>query len=58
MIQQRYRCEGHWDRQLNWHHGHTWPQEAILADLLKMIRQGHSIRVLNPAERRETMGPT
>ena len=27
-----HNCEGHWDPQLNWHPGHTWPEEAILLD--------------------------
>ena len=27
-------CPGYWDRRLNWHEGHVWPQDAILIDLL------------------------
>jgi len=27
-------CPGYWDRRLNWHKGHVWPQDAILIDLL------------------------
>jgi glutathione synthase/RimK-type ligase-like ATP-grasp enzyme len=34
-----YRCEGHWDRELRWHAGHIWPEEAILADVLDQISQ-------------------
>jgi len=34
-----YNCSGYWDSQLNWHKGHTWPQEAILVDLLENISQ-------------------
>jgi len=29
-----YSCPGHWDRKLNRHEGHVWPQDAILTDLL------------------------
>lgn len=29
-----YRCPGHWDRALNWHEGHLWPQYCQLIDLL------------------------
>jgi len=32
-----HNCEGHWDPQLNWHAGHTWPEEAILADLITEV---------------------
>jgi glutathione synthase/RimK-type ligase-like ATP-grasp enzyme len=24
-----YDCPGHWDRDLNWHEGHSWPQQEI-----------------------------
>jgi glutathione synthase/RimK-type ligase-like ATP-grasp enzyme len=38
-----FRCPGHWDENLNWHTGHTWPQFAILQDLLAPgIRQPSS----------------
>ena len=53
-----YRCDGNWNRQLQWCPGHMWPQEAILVDLLKTISQGHSLHVLSSARRRETTGPT
>ena len=32
-------CPGHWDRSLNWHAGHIWPQDAILEDLLATVEQ-------------------
>ena len=32
-----YDCPGHWDDMLNWHPGHTWPQDAILIDLLEAV---------------------
>ena len=28
------KCPGYWDRNLVWHEGHVWPQDAILQDLL------------------------
>lgn len=31
-----YRCSGYWDRELNWHEGHYWPQYCQLQDLLNM----------------------
>ena len=31
-------CPGHWDRDGAWYHGHTWPQDAILEDLLASLR--------------------
>jgi glutathione synthase/RimK-type ligase-like ATP-grasp enzyme len=34
-----YRCAGHWDDQLTWHDGHMWPQDAILLDLLDVVRR-------------------
>lgn len=33
-----YNCHGYWDDQLNWHQGHMWPQDGILADLLNQIK--------------------
>ena len=30
-----YACTGHWDPRMNWHEGHVWPQDAILADILE-----------------------
>jgi len=32
-----YNCPNHWDRQLNWHDGHMWPQDAILEDIVQNI---------------------
>jgi len=37
-----HNCPGHWDHQLNWHPGHTWPQDAILIDLLETIAKRRS----------------
>lgn len=34
------RCLGHWDSELNWHEGHTWPQDAILDDIINSMNQG------------------
>lgn len=33
-----YDCPGYWDRDLNWHEGHFWPQEAQAEDFLNLIR--------------------
>ncbi len=33
-----YDCPGHWDQKLNWHEGHTHPEDAILEDLLGTIK--------------------
>ena len=27
-------CPGHWDRSLNWHDGHMWPEQAHVEDFL------------------------
>jgi glutathione synthase/RimK-type ligase-like ATP-grasp enzyme len=32
-------CPGHWDRDLNWHEGHTWPQDAIFQDFLDVTAE-------------------
>lgn len=34
-----HACEGHWDRQGEWHPGHIWPEETILEDMLAACRQ-------------------
>ena len=34
MAKAVYDCSGHWDSRIEWHEGHLWPQDAILADLL------------------------
>jgi glutathione synthase/RimK-type ligase-like ATP-grasp enzyme len=31
------KCPGHWDRQLNWHSGHMWPQESQVDTFLNTI---------------------
>ena len=33
-----YNCPGHWDRELNWHEGHMFPEDAIITDLLNDIK--------------------
>ncbi|UFS72702.1 hypothetical protein LPW11_11005 [Geomonas sp. RF6] len=32
-----FNCPGHWDRQLNWHEGHMWPEEAQVEDFLAVV---------------------
>ena len=32
-----YDCPGHWDRNLKWHPGQIWPQDAVLEDLLATV---------------------
>jgi glutathione synthase/RimK-type ligase-like ATP-grasp enzyme len=34
------KCPGHWDRDLHWHEGRLWPEEAHVDDYLARIRQG------------------
>ena len=34
-----HACEGYWDHQGAWHPGHTWPEEAILKDILASCHQ-------------------
>lgn len=29
-----FDCPGHWDSKFNFHEGHLWPQDAIIADML------------------------
>ncbi|MBH49893.1 MAG: hypothetical protein CMG69_03975 [Candidatus Marinimicrobia bacterium] len=31
-----YDCPGYWDKNLNWHEGHFWPQYLHLMDLLSL----------------------
>lgn len=33
-----HSCSGYWDRKLNWHEGHIWPQDAILIDMFNDLR--------------------
>lgn len=40
-----YNCTGYWDKELNWHEGHYWPQFCQLSDLL-------GIRNLKSVEKR------
>lgn len=42
-----YSCPGYWDRGLQWHEGHVWPQDAILIDLLNELYpfDQHSIQI-------------
>ena len=32
-----YNCPGHWDKELNWHECHMWPEDAILIDVLNEL---------------------
>jgi glutathione synthase/RimK-type ligase-like ATP-grasp enzyme len=32
------QCPGYWDRDLVWHDGHVWPQDAIAEDFLAEVR--------------------
>jgi len=32
-------CPGYWDKDLNWHEGHIWPQDAIIEDLVSELHQ-------------------
>lgn len=33
-----HRCPGYWDRNLAWHTGHVWPENAHVEDFLKRIQ--------------------
>lgn len=33
-----YDCEGYWDKHLNWHKGHIWPEDAIIEDMINSVR--------------------
>lgn len=33
-----YECPGWWDRDLKWHPGHTWPEEAHVEDFITYIK--------------------
>lgn len=39
-----HQCPGHWDRAMNRHEGHMWPEEAHVIDLLARIRERASGR--------------
>ncbi len=30
---------GYWDRQMNWHEGHVWPQDAMIEDVIAEVRR-------------------
>lgn len=32
-----YNCPGHWDKNLTWHSGHMWPEDAIIEDIISEI---------------------
>ena len=34
-----YACPGHWDKDLNWHEGQVWPQDAILEDIMVAVKE-------------------
>lgn len=38
-----YNCPGFWDRELKWHEGHIWPEEAQVEDFLYYINTGNLI---------------
>ena len=37
MPQAVFECPGHWDEQLNYHAGQSWPQDAIMFDMIDSI---------------------
>jgi hypothetical protein len=38
-----YNCPGYWNRGLEWHEGHIWPEEAQVEDFLYYINTGNLI---------------
>ncbi len=34
-----YGCSGFWDRNLNWHEGQMWPEEAHVEDFVNLINE-------------------
>lgn len=32
-----YDCPGYWDKDLNWHEGHVWPEEAQVEDFIHYL---------------------
>ena len=32
-----YDCPGYWNKELIWHEGHIWPEDAILEDIITII---------------------
>jgi hypothetical protein len=39
-----HSCPGHWDKNLKWHRGKMWPQDAILEDMLAAPNRSHTYR--------------
>lgn len=37
-----YNCPGHWDRDLNWHEGHMWPEQAHVEDFVARLKERHT----------------
>lgn len=35
-----YDCSGFWDRELNWHEGHVYPEAAHVEDFITLIETG------------------
>jgi len=31
-----HACEGYWDKELIWHPGHVWPEDAIIEDMVHL----------------------
>ena len=38
-----YDCPGYWDAQLQWHPGHIWPEDVIIANFLKGMEPNGSL---------------
>lgn len=36
-----YNCSGHWDRNLDWHEGHMWPEQAHVEDFVARLKERH-----------------
>jgi len=34
-----YNCPGHWDRDLNWHEGQMWPEQAHVEDFVTRLKE-------------------
>jgi len=34
-----YKCPGHWDRDLNWHEGQLWPEQAHVEDFITRLKE-------------------
>jgi glycosyltransferase involved in cell wall biosynthesis/glutathione synthase/RimK-type ligase-like ATP-grasp enzyme len=44
-----FNCPGHWQRDLQWHEGHIWPEKAQVDDFLERIKNRISIPGTKPA---------